>query len=208
MPNQLKAFAAKILQQSIYWSFCTVTLACQPTNHLSSPDASPQVPAPPSSQQTPDLSPSSAPVVQSPRPNPIFRPIFPALKAQTEVPIFLPGDIPGIEPSEPLYAILESATASSYQILLAYTEDCNGGSACRLGGVLGTAAADTPLNGKPVALQNGITGYFVESTCGANCSDATLTWEQTGYRYTVGIKAGNEAELVEIANSAIANGEL
>ena len=64
------------------------------------------------------------------------------------------------------------------------------------------------LEGQPVALGDGIIGYFVEATCGANCSDATLTWEQDGYRYTVGIKARDKADLIEMANLAIANGVL
>jgi hypothetical protein len=192
-----------------------VSLGCQPTSvnvHPSS-DLSTQASSPPGTalpdQQTSDSSPSNSPIAQTPRPNPVFRPIFPALKAQTQVPVFLPGDIPGVEQSESLYAILESATASSYQILLAFTENCNGGNACRLGSISGQRGTEpSSLEGQSVALRDSITGYFVEATCGANCSDATLTWEQDGYRYTVGIKAGDEADLVEMANSAIANGAL
>lgn len=202
----------------ICWLLCSIALvSCKPnsvevqsspTNPI--PTSSAQSPAsslPSIKQATPEV--SSSEEVQAPRPHPAFRSIFPALQYQTEVPIVLPGYIPGGDSTSPLYAILESATASGYQILLAFTEDCNGGTACRLGSVSGQVAdGTTPLEGQPVTLNDGITGYFVEATCGANCSDATLTWEQNGYRYTVGIKAGNEADLVEMANSAIANGTL
>lgn len=219
--KKIRPITINVLRQSLCGLLCTVALACQPTSvnvqssngqSTSEPStqvASPAVVAAPE-QQTSKLLPSpDSTIAPTTRPNPIFRPIFPALKAQTQVPVFLVGDIPNVEQSEPLYAILASATASGYQILLAFTENCNGGNACRLGSISGQAEAETPsLEGQPVALRDGITGYFVEATCGANCSDATLTWEQEGYRYTIGIKAGNEADLVAMANSAIANGAL
>ncbi|MGB8702718.1 MAG: hypothetical protein WCD18_25160 [Thermosynechococcaceae cyanobacterium] len=142
-----------------------------------------------------------------PKPNSVFRPIFPALKYQTKIPILLPKTIPGTTAEQPFFAILETATATQYQILLAWSEDCSGGSACRLGTVAGmTIPTQSSLKGQAVALSKGITGYFIESTCGANCSDATLTWDLKGSRYSVGIKAGDQASLVEMANSAISNG--
>lgn len=203
----------------ICWLLCSIALvSCKPNSvEVQSSPANPiptssaQSPAsslPSIKQATPEV--SSSEEVQAPRPHPAFRSIFPALQYQTEMPIILPGHIPGRDSASPLYAILESATASSYQILLAFTENCNGGNACRLGSVSGQSvlSESVPLEGQPVDLRDEITGYFVEATCGANCSDATLTWEQDGYRYTVGIKAGNEADLVEMANSAIANGIL
>jgi len=170
------------------------------------PPASPPITASPKQPSTPQ--PSA--VARTPKPNPIFRPIFPALKYQTKVPILLPGYVPEADQSNPVFAILEAGTRSKYQILLAFTEDCQGGNACRLGEVSGETipAPASPLKGETVALTESKTGYFVESRCGANCSDSTLTWGQTGHRYTVAIKAGSQATLIKMANSAIANGSL
>lgn len=209
------AFSTNVLRLTIFGMFCSVSIGCQPTPvNIQSSDTPTQVPtssaAPSPVQQTSGASPSPvAAIAKTPRPNPAFRSIFPALKYQTKIPIFLPGDIPGAESAKPLYAILETSTTNNYQILLAFTENCRGGNACRLGSVSGKAISErSPLAGQPVVLTNGITGYFVEATCGANCSDATLSWERDGDRYTVGLKAGDRAALVEMANSAIANGAL
>ncbi|MEO1802513.1 MAG: hypothetical protein AAFR62_19185 [Cyanobacteria bacterium J06629_2] len=139
-------------------------------------------------------------------PHPIFREILPKLKAQTKLPISLPAYIPQSNGSNRLYAILETGNASQYRILLAFTENCTGGNACRLGSISAKAitSKSPALTGKGVALANGITGYFTDATCGANCSDATLTWERNSVRYTVGIKAGKLTTLVKMANSTIA----
>lgn len=139
-------------------------------------------------------------------PHPIFSSILPILKAQTKLPIRLPTYIPESDGPNPIYAIIETATASEYQIMLAFTKDCTGGTACRLGYISAAAnTAKTPaLMGKTIVLAEGITGYFTDAVCGANCSDATLVWEQNSVRYTVAIKAGKVATLVKMANSAIA----
>lgn len=237
MTRPLQLLIAKTFRQSICCLLCSTVLACQPNSisvlNSESPSPSPlpispgqsktetlpsvssNVPAQrPNSQvaspkPTADKTPPPDPVNKTPRPNSAFRSIFPTLKYQTKIPIVLPGDIPGVEPGQLLYAILETATKTKYQILLAFTEDCGGGNACRLGSVSGQVASGlSPLEGRPVALGQNITGYFVESTCGANCSDATLSWEQDGCRYTVGLKAGSQLALIKMANSAIANGFL
>lgn len=137
--------------------------------------------------------------------NPVFQPILAKLKQKTKIRILLPKYIPESDGENPLYAIIETATAKKYELLLGFSPDCSGGTACRLGFVAGEAVTrkTPPLTGKPVSLAKRITGYFVESTCGANCSDATLTWRQKGVQYVVGLKAGDRASLVKIANSAI-----
>jgi hypothetical protein len=60
-------------------------------------------------------------------------------------------------------------------------------------------------NGKPVKLERGITGYFIDAKCDRVCNDSTLTWQQGGYRYTVSIKAADVDTLRKVANSAIDN---
>lgn len=137
-------------------------------------------------------------------PHPIFSEILPRLKVKTKLNIHLPAYIPESDGSNPVYAILETANASKYEILLAFTEKCTGGNACRLGSTSAEAITvkSPALKGKAVALAYGITGYFTDATCGANCSDATLTWEKNSVRYTVAIKAGKVTTLMKMANSA------
>ncbi|MBD2201926.1 hypothetical protein H6G33_07955 [Calothrix sp. FACHB-1219] len=138
-------------------------------------------------------------------PNLVFRPILAKIKQKSRIRILLPKFIPESDGVTKIYAIVESATRNKYEILLGFSPDCNGGTACRLGVVTAEAVTrKTPsLTGKTVTLARGIRGYFVDATCGANCSDATLTWRQRGVQYTVGLKAGDRASLIKMANSAI-----
>ncbi|MEI1377812.1 hypothetical protein PQG02_12680 [Nostoc sp. UHCC 0926] len=139
------------------------------------------------------------------QPHPVFKSILPKLKQKTQIKILLPKFIPESDGENPIYAIIEAATQKKYEILLAFSPDCNGASACRLGVISAEAVNHkTPsLTGKRVSLAKGITGYFVDFTCGAGCSDATLTWRQQGGQYIVGLKAGDRTSLVKMANSAI-----
>lgn len=184
------------------------------TSSVSGTSPSPVVTADATGQSPKPTTPSTGgaiaqtPTPNQPRPtqpdiaNPIFTEVVPELTAETNVPVVLPTYVPN-DGQSPVYAVLESATPSQYSVILGYSEDCQGGTACRLGTVTAESATSTPLAGEKVGLVNGVTGYFTEATCGANCSDATLSWEQNGNRYTVGIKAGEVETLVKMANSAI-----
>ncbi|PAX54904.1 hypothetical protein [Brunnivagina elsteri] len=138
--------------------------------------------------------------------HPSFLPILPKLKSISKFPILLPRIIPGSEGENKLYAVIETATANKYGIILGFTSDCGGGNACRFGDISAkTVTKTTPrLLGKTVKLANGITAYFIDAKCGANCSDSTLTWQFKGVRYTAGIKAGKLRDLLQMANSFIA----
>ncbi|WP_414577742.1 hypothetical protein [Anabaena sp. CCY 9402-a] len=137
--------------------------------------------------------------------HPVFKSILPKLKQKSQIQILLPKYIPETDGTNPIYAILETATPKKYEILLGFTPDCTGGTACRLGVISAEAVTrKTPrLTGKRVILAKGITGYFVDFRCGANCSDATLTWRQKGVQYVLGLKAGKRESLIKMANSAI-----
>ncbi len=182
--------------------------ACQPstvqTNPSPTPDAAtptvPVEPAPPPSEPTPG---------EQSQFHSSFNAVASELEQGTQVPLRLPQFIPGAEdPQPPIYANVENLSPSEYSIIVGFTPNCTGGTACRLGTVTGQTLNPSlpPLTGSPVSLANGITGYFTDFTCGANCSDATVSWEQEGARYSVGIKAGKQETLVKMANSAIANG--
>jgi hypothetical protein len=136
----------------------------------------------------------------------VFAPILQSLQAKTKVPLRLPGYLATENETHALYAIVESASVLGYEIQLAFSEDCSGGNVCHYGIVSGRAIG-TKVNrpkGEKVPLANGLTGYFVDATCGATCSDSTLTWDQGGFRYTVGLKAEKLDTVKKVAESAIA----
>ncbi|MBD2138120.1 hypothetical protein H6F32_11085 [Anabaena sp. FACHB-1237] len=139
------------------------------------------------------------------QPHPVFKSILPKLKQTTKIKIFLPTYIPESDRPNPIYAILETVSKDKYEILLGFSPDCSGGSACRLGMITAEAVtAKTPkLTGKSILLRKGITSYFIESRCGANCSDGTLSWREKGVQYSVGIKAGDRNTLIKIAKSVV-----
>jgi hypothetical protein len=141
--------------------------------------------------------------------SPVFQSVLAALKRQKEVVAVLPTYIPGTEDGT-VYAVIERSDAPGYSIILGYTPDCTGGTACRIGTVAGRPAQTgvNLLRGTGVKLDKNIKGYFTDSSCGANCSDATISWKQGKGVYTVGIKAGKLDELTKMANSAINAGPL
>ena len=138
----------------------------------------------------------------------IFERALQVLRQKTRVPLKLPTYLAAEEETYPLNAIIEFAAPKRYELQLAFTPDCTGGNACRYGLVSGQAVGRKAkrMRGKAVKLARGITGYFIDAECGANCSDSTLSWQEGGYRYTVGIKAANVETLRKVANSAIESG--
>jgi hypothetical protein len=144
-------------------------------------------------------------VPEVPTTHPIFKPIIPNLQKKTKVPILLPSYIPESEATNPLYAQLGTMTAGKYSILLAFDPQCNEATACRLGSVSGEVitSKNKAIKGKIITLSRQRKGYFVDATCGANCSDSTLDWQEKGYRYRVAIKAGDLKTLHKMANSTV-----
>ena len=137
---------------------------------------------------------------------PIFDPILLELQQKTDVPLRLPTYLATEAETNPLYAIVEKATPEHYEVQVAFTRDCSGGNACHYGTLSGQAVKRvvSRKKGKPVSLVKGITGYFVDAKCGANCSDSVLVWMEHDFRYTIGIKAADMETLIRVANSAIA----
>ena len=136
----------------------------------------------------------------------VFASVVGTLHEKTKVPLRLPTFLPfDRDRSNPLYANLRSVDENSYSVELGWVADCEGGNACHYGTVSGSTKPVEVEQGRRVAvnLVHGIHGYFVDSTCGAHCDDATLNWSQNGYFYQISVKAGRMAELKLIANSAI-----
>ena len=120
------------------------------------------------------------------------------------MPVAVPRRLPDVgQGSEPIYATVVEASTDGYRIVLGFTPDCGGGTACRLGELAARRAAATAPPGQPVELAGGLQGRFVDATCGANCSDSTLTWQARGVERSVGLKAGSVADVTGLANAVI-----
>lgn len=136
--------------------------------------------------------------------NPIFTNALSVLLQRCRLPILLPYYLANESEINPLYATIINATVSEYSVVLGFSEGCEGGNACRWGTASGKRVRRRPqMSGKRVVLSKGITGYYVESVCGAVCSDSTVTWYLNRCKYSVGIKAARQDVVVRVANSAI-----
>ena len=117
----------------------------------------------------------------------------------------------------PLVPYLIRSEFGSYRFSLDYGEDCQGAGACHYGSLAarkidaggGAEATILPILGTssfiPLQLAYNIPGYFVESQCGANCSDAQISWIYNDTEYLMGIKSGSMEDLVTLANAALEN---
>jgi hypothetical protein len=133
------------------------------------------------------------------------------------VPPMLPPEFP-VEAGQPEIVPFPITTEmGKYLFSLEYGSDCMGAGACHYG-VIGGMSTTAPIpvhfdtyypfeaeRAVQVELTHGITGYFIDYTCGANCSDATVWWIYEGYQYMLGLKAGQYDYLIAMANTAINN---
>lgn len=134
----------------------------------------------------------------------VFGPVLHTLQKKSRVPVRLPTYLATEHEEYPLYAIIEKAAKTEYEIQLAFDENCNGANVCRYGTVSGTLAkSGEPMEGTLVRLHRGMTGYYVSAVCEAYCLDSTISWIQDGYLYRIGIKAAKVEKLIRVANSAI-----
>jgi hypothetical protein len=136
-----------------------------------------------------------------------YRAIQEELPKRTKVPLRFPTFIPYGDEKNPIFATVESVDVESYQVQLAWAADCNGGNWCHLGEISGSTRP-IPSDGPRVrvVLRGGVGGDFIDSTCGAHCSDSAIYWREGGYYYSIAIKAEKKATLVKMANSAITPG--
>ena len=131
-------------------------------------------------------------------------------------PLMLPPEFPAGEGLPAVQPYVITAEPGEYEISLDYGPDCHGAGACHYGSLAGKQV-DSPLpvgirnnpfeaeRAQAVTLAYGIQGYFVESVCGANCSDAQVFWLYGGYQYMLGLKAGLQSDVINLANAAIEN---
>jgi hypothetical protein len=152
-----------------------------------------------------------------------FQPYLQAL-VLTGVPVMLPPQFPVGEGLPPIYPYIYTAEDGLYELSLDYGADCQGAGACHYGSMMAHKVdSDVPFDqahGKPVgtvnfifdaqraqevSLANGIQGYFFESVCAANCSDAQVFWVYDGFEYMLGLQSGIQQEVLDLANAAILN---
>jgi hypothetical protein len=136
--------------------------------------------------------------------------------ALTGVPYMLPPEFP-VEAGLPeIVPYFITRDADVYEISLDYGVECQGVGACHYGflgahladGALPTGSSQYPFDSsraQTVQLDRGITGYFMDAQCGANCGDAVVYWIYNGYEYMLGLKAGPKDIVVALANAAINN---
>jgi hypothetical protein len=144
-----------------------------------------------------------------------FQPYLQAL-VLTGVPIMLPPEFPVGQGLPPIYPYIYTAGDGLYELSLDYGADCQGAGACHYGSMMAQkvdssvplGTANVPFDAEraqEVLLANDIQGYFVESACGASCSDAQVFWVHNGYQYMLGLKAGLQQDVLDLANAAILN---
>jgi hypothetical protein len=139
-------------------------------------------------------------VEPAPAPAPhISRDVFPGVSIPVLVPTLLPRDygrvflVPHVGPPW--------ATTGGYAITIGSRPDCDG-SVCEYAHVDGSREPQH-LDGRPshVTLADGAHATYVQRGCTVNCDDSNvLVLRREHAYYTIGMKGGNLARLLTIAN--------
>lgn len=139
--------------------------------------------------------------------NPVFSSIKPLLSKVT-IPLRLPSKFPNGKLA--IYADVDASSTGTYSYLvnIGYAKHCYGAGACRLAAVTGGPVIDTPTifdypHGKHIMLHGGRPALYFPYTCGANCGDSVVVWQDDGVVYTVSLKAGSKKDVTALANSAL-----
>jgi len=133
----------------------------------------------------------------------MYAPTILRLRTSVRIPILLPLHLKRFADTPPLAATINDTSNGGY-FLLVDPRGCENAHACHIYTVTGYPLASSPIAAGhlSVRLVDGTQAFYTHFTCGSSCSDSTLVWDtSTGYRYSVGIKAGNESDLVRLANS-------
>ncbi len=134
----------------------------------------------------------------------------------SNIPPILPAEFLVEEGLPTVYPYIYSTDTGLYEATLDYGSDCMGAGACTYGSMMARVndfgvpqgTENNPYDygaARKVILAKGIQGHFIESQCGANCSDALVFWLYDGYEYMFGVKAGSKENAIALANAAIEN---
>lgn len=136
-----------------------------------------------------------------------FARVTDTLRATTRVPLRFPRVAVGDMTDDSVRITVLAATPEQYDLVIGdnSVEYCTGGVYCRLGEITGERVGpNTPIpTGRRVVLPGGRYGVFTPATCGANCSDSQVTWDEGPYRYVVGLKVGTLPEVLRMAESVV-----
>jgi hypothetical protein len=135
-----------------------------------------------------------------------FASVLPEVKETTGIAVRLPSFIGGLPRNTPrVSGRVAKSREGRYRLELGFGRSCTGGNACFIAAFIGRENAEVVARGLQVRLAHSINGYYREGRCGANCSPATVQWEQRGVVYDVRTKFG-QAKSVRLANQAIRAG--
>ncbi|MEO1096091.1 MAG: hypothetical protein AAFX01_14465 [Cyanobacteria bacterium J06638_28] len=138
------------------------------------------------------------------------------LQQQTDLPIWIPDEVPGIDEVHISFNVLPDAYWINFDLI----PECQGVTACNYGyfeanrnGEFLTVDDLNPTVRQgipqdeiiPVRLENGMSGQFV-NICGPYCL-ARVQWRVEGILYSAVIKNGTQEATVELANIILQGAE-
>lgn len=136
-----------------------------------------------------------------------FARVTDSVRAATRVPLRVPRLAFGDAADDSVRITILAAAPEQYDLVIGdgSVDYCTGGVYCRVGEVTGERlrAGVAPPAGRQVTLPGGRHGVFTAATCGANCSDSRITWDEGPYRYVLGLKLGTLPEVLRMAESAL-----
>jgi len=135
--------------------------------------------------------------------------VYDPLIAQLEAlpfPLRLPSP-PGWVGDDDIFANAITLNADEYYLSLDLHPQCQGATVCNLGAAWGAqtngSRTEVELGGsKPVFLASGQEAWFTPFACGASCGSSTVIWFEGAWQYGVALKSGEEAETIEMADTA------
>jgi hypothetical protein len=159
----------------------------------------------------------------------IARPISEKSELPLRLPSYLPGYAAEVEEYGPsidyqvYFPYLEEVSPTFYSVSLSTIKECSGATACEIYSIraeLITARvlpfsekleqmrenpgfSDLQFRSLELGSEGTVPGIFIPSRCFAYCTQSTVVFDLAGVRYTVGVKAGDPAEVVAIATSMI-----
>jgi hypothetical protein len=127
-----------------------------------------------------------------------------AKAAASGVPVRIPPALLESLPAGADHAEVLRSPADSYTLGLAAEPECRFKSSCVVA-IFSGASGGGELSGDKLDLAAGIEGVYEPGRCGPGCKFGTVAWHQNGDTYGVGVPNASTAELVVLANEAIAS---
>jgi hypothetical protein len=138
--------------------------------------------------------------------NTLFADTLPAVKAKTSIPILYPDTMPS--DFDKVYVAGDGST-KEYSFSVYDAPDCAGANVCFVAEFT-AAKGGKPFGRGAATLAHGIHGRYQPLSCGASCSQPSISWKENGvtYQLQANVEAahGDRAALVKMANSAIKHG--